>query len=425
MTSSERYHVGIIGAGITGLDLCRRLTDRGVSAVVFEAEPEPGGAIRSRTALDRIVEEGPQRTRLTPVVRELVRALALEPEMLIAPANLPLFIFARGRLRRAPLSLAQLASTDLFGPYARARILLEPFTSAARGDESVAEYFTRRFGAAAYRDMLGPLFGGLYAGDPAQMAVRHALAPALRELGATRSALFALLRHSSSAARAPAVGFRRGMRTLTDALRDRLGERVRLESRIGSIAATANGYALVTMDRSVEVANVVLTVPAAEAARLLAAIAPRSASALGSLRYNHLAIVHLDADPEVRGLGYQVSFGERLDTRGVTFNHALFGRHRLHTAFLGGARNPGLVEADDDRIASIATREFESVMGSRATAINVARASLPAWDRSWTALDDLTLPTGIHLAANYESRVGLPGRIARAAKLAETLARAE
>jgi hypothetical protein len=34
----------------------------------------------------------------------------------------------------------------------------------------------------------------------------------------------------------------------------------------------------------------------------------------------------------------------------------------------------------------------------------------------------MTLPAGLHLAANWESRPGIPGRLAQARRLAERLA---
>jgi oxygen-dependent protoporphyrinogen oxidase len=422
--SAEHLDVVIVGAGITGLALSRGLAACGIGHVVLEAEATPGGVIRTRHADGRVLEEGPQRTRGTFAVLELIHELGLDDELLIAPPDLPLFIFARGKLRRAPLSLPQLLTTDLFGAVSRARILLEPLTAARRDDESVAAFFSRRFGGRAYTDLLGPLFGGIFASDPANMRVRHALAPMLRELGATRSAIVALLRRHTAVTRVPAITFRDGLRVLTDALFAAGQDHVRLGSAARRIHRGSASYTVVTDRDELVARRVVLTVPAPMAALLLETVAPAAAGLLAQLRYNPVAIVHLDAQAAVRGLGYQVGFGERLETRGVTFNHSLFERENLYTAFLGGARNPELAGAGDAEIAAIAARELDQVLGVRSAPIHVARAAIPAWDRSWDALDNLTVPEGIHLAANYESRIGIPGRLARAKALVDTLSRA-
>ena len=169
---------------------------------------------------------------------------------------------------------------------------------------------------------------------------------------------------------------------------------------------------------------VVLTVPGGEAARLLADAAPDAARRIGSLRYNPLAVVHLAADPPpLRGLGFQTALGERLRTRGVTFNHHLFTRQGVCTAYLGGAKWREVEQTPLEELGEIAVAEFAQVTGSRARVLSVTRERMPAWDRSWAALDGIEPLPGIHLAANWESRPGLPGRLAQTRRLAERLAR--
>lgn len=413
--------VGIVGAGIGGLQLARRLRQHDIEPLVCEASESAGGVIRSFELEGRVLEAGPQRLRLAPAVRTLIDELGLGGRLLIAPADLPLFI-QRGRLRRVPLSLASLATSDLFGIRTRLRVLLEPFTAAMRGDETVANAMTRRFGRRAYEDLLGPLFGGLYASDPNDMLVRHALAPILRELRIEDSAVRALARRRGTPP--PACSFVDGLGELIAAMLDAVREHVVLGTPVRRVSRAAEGFTLETAAGSVTVDHVVLTCAAGEAASLLRSLAPDASNRLSGLHDNTLAIVHMFSDAPLRGLGFQTSLAERIETRGVTFNHALFGRTRaqLYTAFLGGARGRPLMEQSDERIADIASREFEEVTGHTARVVHVTRSRVPAWDRSWTALDGLRLPEGVHLCTNYESRIGIPGRLARADLLARELA---
>jgi protoporphyrinogen/coproporphyrinogen III oxidase len=156
---------------------------------------------------------------------------------------------------------------------------------------------------------------------------------------------------------------------------------------------------------------------------MLADVAGDASRRIAELRYNPLAVVHLRADTGLRGLGYQVSLAETLRTRGVTFNDSLFGRTGVHTAYLGGARYPAVVQRSDADVAEIAVREFRVVTGRDADALAVSREWMPAWDRSWRAVEGLSLPRGLHLAANWESRPGIPGRLAQAERLAGELSR--
>lgn len=420
----SRGRIGVVGAGLGGLHLAWRLAQLGYTPRVFEADGEPGGVIRTVGKRGRVLELGPQRTRQSPMMRRLVDELGLGDRLVTAPADLPIFVYRNSRLGRVPLSFEGLLRTDLLSIRTKLRMLLEPFTPAPREDETVAGYLIRRFGRTAYEDLLGPLLGGLYASDPRDMLVRHALAPLLRDLGAGRSAIVTLVRRGRRRAGAsPPLSFRGGMSELPHALHARVREHVRLGTPVRALRPAAGGFEVVTDHDAERVDRVILTTPADITAGLLDGFADDAAARLRRLRYNRLVVVHLLSDARIRGLGFQTSFAEPLETRGVTFNHTLFGEGRegVHTAFLGGAGNPGLADAPDDVAAGIAVREFRQVTGHDAEPIHVSRTRIPAWDRTWTALEGLTVPEGVYLCANWESRVGIPGRIARAEQVARSI----
>jgi oxygen-dependent protoporphyrinogen oxidase len=143
---------------------------------------------------------------------------------------------------------------------------------------------------------------------------------------------------------------------------------------------------------------------------------------VASLRYNPLAVVHLQAQGgKLEGFGYQVAFGEALETRGVTWNASIFGRDGVYTAYLGGMGNPSLVAKGDDQIGALAAAEFETVTGVPCRPLMVSRTAIPAWDTSWDALDGLALPTGVEVCSNWSARPGIPGRLAQARRLADAL----
>jgi oxygen-dependent protoporphyrinogen oxidase len=76
---------------------------------------------------------------------------------------------------------------------------------------------------------------------------------------------------------------------------------------------------------------------------------------------------------------------------------------------------------DVEELARLAEREFASCTGYDAETLAVGRARMPAWDMSWQAIEDLELPPGLHVAGNWRSRPGLPGRLAEAAQVARAL----
>jgi protoporphyrinogen/coproporphyrinogen III oxidase len=411
-----------VGAGITGLVLAHELARRGVEFVVLESSDRVGGVIRSQRLDGHLLEWGPQRTRLIGPMATLVDELGLRDEVVLAPAGLPLFVYADGKLRRVPFSAGGFLTGDLLSLRGKARVLLEPFTAGPRDDEDVADYFVRKLGRQGYERLAGPLYGGLYASDPAEMVMRLSLGHVLREFRVGRSLALTLLKRGGVSPPA-ACSFRDGLATLPRALHQRHADRVRRRTPVEALSRKGVGWRVHTGQGVVEAAQVVLTCAAPAAAALLRECAPQASEAVARLHYNPLAVVHLHAPSGVPdGLGYQVAFGEPLRTRGVTFNHSLFGRTGVYTAYLGGAKHPAVVGLPEDEIGRIAVEEFARVTGAESAVLSVARERMPAWDRSWSAISGLSLPPALHVAANWESRPGIPGRLAQARALAERLA---
>ena len=165
--------------------------------------------------------------------------------------------------------------------------------------------------------------------------------------------------------------------------------------------------------------TVVLTTPPDRAAALLAPVAPDAAALLGGLRMNQIVLVHLDLDPLPPGLGFQVAYDERSALRGITFAGNLVGGASTAVAFLGGQPGAG----DDGELAELAAAEATRWTGSDAVPIHLSRTRMPAWDRTFRALDALRIPPGVHLHANYVGRPGIVGRVREASRIADLLLR--
>ncbi|MFB6164719.1 MAG: protoporphyrinogen oxidase [Haloarculaceae archaeon] len=418
--------VAIVGAGITGLALTHELAERGVSSLAFEAEATPGGVIESRPLEGGLVaERGPNRFTLTEKVEELIDVAGLREETITPPEDLPMYVYAGGRLREAPFDLSTFLRTDLLSWFQKLRVLGEPVADDVRPEESVGQAVRRLFGTGFYENFVEPIYGGTYGSNPDRMPVRHAM-PFLLGMQSTYPTLLwpVLKRAVSGGDRAAPVSFEGGVQRLPAALAERYADRVRLETPVTAIEREGDGYRVETDEETVTAGHVVLTVPAWVAADLLADVDPDSADALGELTYNPLAIVTMESDARREGYGYQVKRAEPLRTLGVSWHHSLFGRPGQYTAFLGGMDDPEIVAADPEHIGEVAVRDFETVMQATATVRDVARfeRAIPAHDDSWAALDRVDLPEGLTLATNYTARVGVPGRVREAESLADELA---
>lgn len=416
--------VGIVGGGITGLALTHALARRGVDSILFEGSDEVGGVIRTGSHDGRVVELGPQRTRLAPPVRRLVDELELRGEILEARPGARLFIWARGRLRTVPAGPREFLTEDLLSPAGRARAALEPFTRGIRPGESVARYFRRKVGREAYMRLFGPLVSATFGSDPETMPAARVLPMFLGPLGVRRSLLAAARRRKPVAA-PPAFTFRAGMATLPRAIARRHASRIRIAAPVEKIRRSGRRFEIGhggSGPGSETVDHVAITTPAPAAADLLRNIAPAAADRLAGLRYHRVAVVPLAVESAPEGFGFQVALGEPWRTRGVTWNASLFARDGLCTAYLGGGLDPAVTGWETARLERAAADEYRAIHGVAAVPIRTARPRLPAYDGSWAALDGLDLPPGITLAAGYTGRLGISSRIAEAEAVAERLA---
>jgi protoporphyrinogen/coproporphyrinogen III oxidase len=423
--------IGIVGAGISGLALGVELASRGVPFHIFERSSGVGGVIRSLPREGRILELGPQRLRPVP---ELLPHLERIPGWEASgggggttPGEHRLLVGRWGRLHPVPASIREGWSTSLLSARGKLRLALEPFVPGDPSDVGLSsgEYLRKRAGREACEALLGPLFGGLYGSDPDDMDAARALLPALREMGGGRSLVAMLLsRRGKGLLDVLPMVPPGGMESLARSMAAEVRDRLTLDAAVDAIEPLVDGgWRILAGTTSLECDAVVLTTPPAAAAGVLDDIAPSVAANLRLLRMNRILLVHLALDPLPPGLGFQVAHGETSGIRGMTFSGHLDGSGSTAVAFLGGARHPHLSTLDDDGLAGIAVAEAERWTGSGARPLHVSRARMPAWDRSFRAMDALRLPEGIHLHANYAGRPGIIGRIREAARLAERLAR--
>ncbi|MDZ7850031.1 MAG: protoporphyrinogen oxidase [Halodesulfurarchaeum sp.] len=424
-TETDEPRVGVVGAGISGLALTHYLRQRGVETVTFEAADRPGGTIQSRNVDGHVVELGPQRLRLAGPVRALVEELSLESELREGDTDQPLYIYHDGKFRVAPLSLREAITTDLFSWRGKLRVLAEPLTGGPKPDETVEGFLTRKFGHEAAHRLFAPLYTGLYGTAADEMLVEYSLGRALERHGIDGSILKAVAPYALTGRDPPPiVSFEDGLARLPEALAERHADSIEFATSVEAIEPADNGYEIVTDAGRTPVDAVGMTPPAPTAASLLEPVDSTLASTLREFNYNPIVVVNLHADAGVVGHGCQILPEAGYDTLGMTWNASMLDRNGVYTAYLGGGREDGLLEKDDAEIGTIAAAEFEDLLGSEAGVLNVHRwePGMPAYDRSWAALDRLDPPTDIEFVTNYTDRAGIIGRLADAKGAAERLA---
>jgi len=380
--------VGVIGAGIAGLTAAYQLQKQGASVHVFEAADRTGGVIRSETTEGYLVERGPNSIRAGAAALEtVIDDLDLREERIWAnDAADARYVVRDGTPTPLPRSVRSFLSTDLFSTRAKLRLLAEPFIGRREAtDESVAAFTRRRLGPEMLDYAVAPFVGGVFAGSPEDLSVRHAfrrLATLEGEygslfLGAIRRALASSDEESQNAP-SGLFSFRDGLQTLPNALADALGDRINLNAPVSALDRDGDKWQVSVQsadeqERLRTFDALVSTVPL----HRLAAMdvdSPVDLSPLEEVWYPPLSVLALgyprDAvDHPLDGFGLLVPpVEDDLNILGTIFSSTLFpGRapdgHVLLTTFVGGARAPEHATTDADSLQPTVERDLDRLLG--------------------------------------------------------------
>src|SRR5688572_4484834 len=263
----------IAGGGITGLAAAFELAGRGVDFLLFEASPHLGGLIRTEHPGGFTIDAGPDSLLAQkPAAIQLCDAIGLSAELMPTKPPRTAFVLRRGRLHPLPspsvlgipTSLAALRRYDLLDWPARLRVAMEPFVGIEpSGDESVAAFFRRRFGASTVDLIAEPLLGGIHAGDVEQLSM-SSIFPRLIEAARQRGGV---ARNLGGTPRAAGDGLfralRGGMGDLVAGIERTLpAQSVHTSTPVTGIERAGAGWTVTAGGRRIDAAAVLLAAPA-------------------------------------------------------------------------------------------------------------------------------------------------------------------
>lgn len=382
--------VAVIGGGITGLTAAFRLRERGIDVTLYEAGDRTGGVIRTVREDGYLAECGPNTILETsPRIGELIRDAGLEERRLYSdPGAENRYILRRGKPVLLPASLPAFFATPLFSPGAKARLLAEPFIGRSPEDaeESLAQFVTRRIGKEFLDYAINPFVAGVYAGDPARLSVKHAF-PKLHALeqrygslirGQILGARERKRRGTVSKQNAKKISFDEGLQVLTDALRRKLGESVRLQTPVRRLEKAPSGWRVIEetegKTEGKEFEAVLLALPAYRLADLeFETASGLTFSPLAEIHHPPVASVVFGFRREnvahpLKGFGTLIPEVEGFNILGTIFSSSLFpgrapGGHVTLTSYIGGTRAPGLATGDSEQLFGLTLEDLRRIYG--------------------------------------------------------------
>ncbi|MGH7536605.1 MAG: protoporphyrinogen oxidase, partial [Gemmatimonadales bacterium] len=246
--------VAVVGAGVAGLTAAFRLKQRGVRVVLYEAGDRAGGAVLTERRDGYLAELGPNSIAgPSPRTRSLFSDLGLGESLLAAsPKARHRFVVRKGKLLPLPTSPSQLLTTRLLSNSAKLAVFGEPMVDAGDSpmEESIGGFIRRRFNQEVLDYVGNPFVTGVFAGDPEQLSVRHAL-PRLHALERSHGSVIKAFAAKSCTRPDPKTGaspsdglfsFRGGLQELSGALAREAGTALRLKAPVTQIRRGPKGW---------------------------------------------------------------------------------------------------------------------------------------------------------------------------------------
>lgn len=449
-------NIVIVGAGISGLSAAWFLHRKGFSVRVLEAGDRVGGVIDTESVDGYLIERGPNSTMQKPgtpddALGRIVAQTGLAERLLEAvPAARKRFVMRGRRLMSLPGSPMGGVTTKLFSWPAKLRLLAEPFIGMARDEETIAQFVTRRLGREFLDYAIAPFISGVYAGDPAALSVRAAVAKIYaleRDHGSLIRGAIAL-RKLGKGAGMPAgrlVSFDRGMAVLPTTIAESLPTgAVETGCRVDALTRDGDGWRVRYSgpDGATEIVarHVLLAVPAGAAADLIEPLTPQAAGLLRAIPYAPIISAGLgyargQVGHPLDGFGFLIPRVEGVRTLGGLFSSTLFpGRapdgRVLITAFIGGTLDPEAVTLDDKAVAGQIGADLAAALtidgAPSLVRLSRYRAAIPQYtighlDRIAGIDAELAALPGLHLHASWREGIAVGDCIRNAERLADSL----
>jgi oxygen-dependent protoporphyrinogen oxidase len=440
--------VVVVGGGISGLTAAYRLKQRGVAFRLLEASSRLGGVIRTESRDGFLFEGGPD-TLLAqkPQGVALCMELGLGPRLVPTnPDHRSIFVLHRGRLHPLPEGMV-LAVPTRVGPMLRSglfswpgklRMGLDLVRPARReeGDESIAAFLRRRFGQEVVDRLGEPLLAGIHAGDPERLSIRASF-PRFVDLEKRYGSLIRGLWTSTPPSKPGSVAFYSlagGLGELVEALEAQLTPTdIYKDTEVTGFERESGGaFRISAGPRTIIARSVILALPPARSADLARGLSSSLGQSLGELRVSSTATVCLgfrreDVENPLLGYGLLVPASERMRTTGCSFFSTKFpGRAPagsvLLRGFLGGHRDPGILDLDDAALMALVVSDMTPVLGIRGAPV---MARVFRWPRGTPQLEvghlervaamesQLRGVPGLYLAGAGVRATGIPDSIAQ------------
>lgn len=449
---SHKPVVAVIGGGISGLSAAFWLLQNNTDVIVLEQADRAGGVIRSESIDGYLVDRAANcLLNYLPEVNALCDAVGIREEQIYrSPAAKNRYLLKDAQPVPMPQDPVSFITTNLLSLRGKARLLSEPLIPRvhAKKEETVSEFVARRLGQEVLAQVMEPFIGGTYAGDPGSLCARSTL-PMLHSLeqrygSLIIGAMIKRLKGSRTSCPMHLFSFHRGMETITKALVQHLGGRFIPSSRVTGVEPTGNAWQVVAeggnRSATYQTDAVVIATPSIESAKLISPIDPEGSNLLKGIEYPPLAVVYTGfrrgaVKHPLDGIGCMVPSKEGYTILGTLWNSTIFGGRAPEgmvamTNYVGGRRDPQIVEESDERILDRTLTDLHHILGIKGTpdftTITRYRRALPQYGIGHQDIlkrieDTPNRIPGLYITGNYLRGISVRDCISSGARLASKI----
>ncbi len=373
--------VVIIGGGVSGLSAACELKGRGYNVVVLERQARSGGNAQSERFGGFLMEHGP-----SSVNAQAMETVGLSRDLGLDTLRTELSGGVKSRYLVGDGSLQGISTHPLgflmsgyLSPRARLRLMAEMLVPGRKSgtEETISEFWTRRFGREFSDKVIDPLVAGLYAGNADELSV-GAVFPAIvemeRQFGSISRAVISKRLANGKMPGRRLFSWMDGIATLPAALAADLGDAVRTGVAVTAINRTLSGFEIKTANsRKLAARAVIIATQPHVSAALLEKMDAGGAQAVSEIAAPSVAVAYLgfrrnQVEHPLDGLGYLAPAGEKRLLSGALFPSSMFQNrapegHVAISGYVGGARAPEMARMSVEDITAVALEEFRDLLG--------------------------------------------------------------
>jgi oxygen-dependent protoporphyrinogen oxidase len=449
--------IAVVGGGISGLSAAWEAARAGARVTLLERDPRWGGKVQTErlrlpgASGEAIIDMGPESfiTR-KDAAWNLAQELGMGPRVRAqASETRNIYVLHQGKPGEVPMAPVKFLRSDLLSWRGKLRLAAEPLAPARRdfGDESLADFASRRLGREALEKFLGPILGGIYNSDPETQSVLTT-SPVMREMEREHGGLLVATlararlkaaRRKEAAARGeplppPFATFAGGTQEMIDELVAQLEALPSVTLRSGvevvEVAQGAAGWQIsLAGGETLEAEAVIIATPANVAARLLQESAPEAAERLSTIRHASIGTITLAYRSNELQIGFPIS-GLMIPRReqraidAVTFTSERFPErtpagYTLLRVFFGGSA-PHMLHLDDRALEAAVRGELRALLG---IAVAPVSSVVARWPQSYPQADvghldrvaeiEERLPAGVYVTGSAYRGLGVPDCVAQ------------